>query len=208
MDRLIDDSRSDVAPSGRPARCSGINPPRWVARMFGGGAARRPATLLSSATSGVEEAAAVAARGIAAGTSSSGESVFSVADFSDAEAYRPGHPHRANAPPPAAADGTGRVALHAGRAVATSAAHEARSRRRRRTSSRGLRGGGGGAVAGAAGAGGGSRRGRRSAPRWPARGGRLPRIDRRGSSSRRRGSCDVLSGAVVTLKTHGNSSRS
>ena len=160
MDRLIDDSRSDVAPSEAPSTVFEINPPRWVARMFGGGAARRDSgNLLSSATSGVEEAAAVAAREIAAGTSSRGESVFSVADFSDAEAYRPGHPHRANAPPPAAADGTGRVALHAGRAVATSAhasAFAAPPPPHLQSRSAGGGGGGGAAVAAAgAGAGGG-----------------------------------------------------
>ena len=176
-----------------------INPPRWVARMFGGGAARRDSSnLLSSATSGVEEAAAVAAREIAAGTSSRGESMFSVADISDAEAYRPGHPHRATRR--RRRRRTGRGASRSTRGGRSRRARtRARSRRRRRRTSGRVRG------AAAARRGGGrgrgrSRRGRRSAPRWPARGGRCPRIDRRGSSSRRRGSCDVLSGAVVTLK--------
>ena len=78
MDRLIDDSRSDVAPSEAPSTVFEINPPRWVARMFGAGGPRDS----GNSAVGVEEAAVAAA--LERGNSSRGESVFSAADFSDA----------------------------------------------------------------------------------------------------------------------------
>ena len=129
MDRLIDDSRSDVAPSEAPSTVFEINPPRWMARMFG---ARESGN--TTVTAGApEEGNTVDARG----NSSRGESVFSAADFSDAEAYAtamrrgtksypsyprgkqmpgqtPGRPRSSSNAAAAAADG-------AGRAVATSA---------------------------------------------------------------------------------------
>ena len=177
MDRLIDDSRSDVAPSEAPSTVFEINPPRWVARMFGGGAARRDSgNLLSSATAGVEEAAAVAAREIAAGTSSSGESVFSVADFSPtrrridpviliARTRRRRRRRRT---------GRGRRAPR-GAGGRDERARERVRRRRRRTSSRGLRAAaarGAGAAGGAPprGAGGGRRGGGRGAAAAARRG--------------------------------------
>lgn len=78
MDRLIDDSRSDVAPSEAPSTVFEINPPRWMARMFG---ARESGNTVTAGAP--EEGNTVDARG----NSSRGESVFSAADFSDAEAY-------------------------------------------------------------------------------------------------------------------------
>ena len=110
MDRLIDDSRSEVAPSEAPSTVFEINPPRWVSKMFGvgPGSSAHPrdsenSQSIQSERNGVEEAAAAAARevarelgaggtgaggvGASRGNSSRGESVFSAADFSDAEAY-------------------------------------------------------------------------------------------------------------------------
>ena len=163
MDRLIDDSRSDVAPSEAPSTVFEINPPRWVARMFGAGGPRDS----GNSAVGVEEAAVAAA--LERGNSSRGESVFSAADFSDAEAYayamrlrgpksyprgkphsQPGHPHHANAP---AADGTGRASA-AGRAVATSAHASAFAAPPPPHLQSRSAGGGGGAAAAAAGGGG------------------------------------------------------
>jgi hypothetical protein len=104
MDRLIDDSRSEVAPSEAPSTVFEINPPRWVSKMFGvgPGSSAHPrdsenSQSIQSERNGVEEAAAAAARevarelgagaGASRGNSSRGESVSSAADFSDAEAY-------------------------------------------------------------------------------------------------------------------------
>jgi hypothetical protein len=109
---LIDDSRSEVAPSEAPSTVFEINPPRWVSKMFGvgPGSSAHPrdsenSQSIQSERNGVEEAAAAAARevarelgaggagagaggaGASRGNSSRGESVFSAADFSDAEAY-------------------------------------------------------------------------------------------------------------------------
>jgi hypothetical protein len=69
---LIDDSRSEIAPSEAPSTVFEINPPRWVSKMFGvgPGSSTHPrdsenSQSIQSERNGVEEAAAAAAREVA-----------------------------------------------------------------------------------------------------------------------------------------------
>ena len=192
MDRLIDDSRSDVAPSEAPSTVFEINPPRWVARMFGAGgresatprwasrrrlSRRRSSAVTPARRVGVQRRGLLRRGGVRVRDAPAGRKLPR-----GKPGHQPGHPHHANR---RRRTGRGARARRAGgrderdaavrRAAAAAPTVEVRGRRRRRRRRR---------------RGGGSRRGRLLAPRWPARAGRCPRIDRRGSSSRRRGSCD------------------